>query len=375
MMGTVNPGSPVVTVGVTSSGDYAVSTHRDGTLTIWDLQTGDSKTQADNANIYSAFVSDDDAFFMWQDFHGEVFIQNFDGELLEQFKGFHAYGHVITKGRDIYLAVDENWNVFRREHDKVEAVKRDGNSPGFRGIGKLLNLAIHEETCLLLTAGDGTDREEMSTPVKNPPPVFSNYAGVVLWNFCENEPKYKLPGNAAKTYATLSPDGTHVVSVDENGLSFVWRTDSGELAYRVSRIGTGVFVGGHEMGSPKNRDTSGMRLHYPDDFPEGFYGHSMVAVQFISETEYLVFHTRQPFAVLYELGDPFAHAILPLGDDPFPSVSSYARNASIATAPEANLLVTGQRDGGGINVYRYDPDTRTLELDWAWEKPSRWWRP
>ncbi|MCP1673658.1 hypothetical protein J2T57_000757 [Natronocella acetinitrilica] len=68
---------------------------------------------------------------------------------------------------------------------------------------------------------------------------------------------------------------------------------------------------------------------------------------------------------------PFFQIIFVLGDDSFPSVSSYARNASIATAPDANVLVTGQRNGSGINVYRYDPDARTLEREWAWEEPPR----
>jgi len=57
--------------------------------------------------------------------------------------------------------------------------------------------------------------------------------------------------------------------------------------------------------------------------------------------------------------------MLDLGTDPFPATHSYARNAAIDAAPEANVLVTGQRSSGGINVYRFHPERQTLERIWA----------
>jgi len=83
------------------------------------------------------------------------------------------------------------------------------------------------------------------------------------------------------------------------------------------------------------------------------------------DDHFVILHTYQPYAVLYELGDPFAHAIMDLGTDPFPATDSYARNAAIDAAPKAHLLVTGQRSGGGINVHRFHPERQTLERIWA----------
>ncbi|SHE94433.1 hypothetical protein SAMN02745148_01505, partial [Modicisalibacter ilicicola DSM 19980] len=54
-----------------------------------------------------------------------------------------------------------------------------------------------------------------------------------------------------------------------------------------------------------------------------------------------------------------------LGDDPYPSTASYLRSLSIATAPKAKVLVTGHRHDGGITVYRYDPEARTLTKEWV----------
>ncbi|KYK75184.1 hypothetical protein SA2876_08065, partial [Aggregatibacter actinomycetemcomitans serotype e str. SA2876] len=38
---------------------------------------------------------------------------------------------------------------------------------------------------------------------------------------------------------------------------------------------------------------------------------------------------------------------------------------SVASAPKAHILVTGQAHHGGINVYRYHPDKLELEKIWV----------
>ena len=371
----------VVALNLSSDGRYALSSHGDGRLVLWNLEDRTAETLSTSANIYSAYIPQESDLLLWQEHDNQVIVRSIDGAAVRRFESFPSYGHLITPDTTTYIASDERWRLYRvNEDESVDPIKTDGDSPSFIGTGKLLNLDLHVEKGLLLSVGRGLrgrDERLMTDPLtKQSPAGFSYYAGVVIWDQHTGEPLHKLPGNSNKTHAVLSPDGEHVVGVDENGLSHIWRTDTGAIAYtKQHNFHFGVYVGGHDLGSEENWTDEGAHLTYPDDFPEGFSGGAMVAVQFISETEYLTFYTYKHYAVLYEVGDPFARAVFDLGDDPFPSVSSYARNASIATAPEANLLVTGQRDGGGINVYRYDPDTRTLEREWAWEKPSRWWRP
>ncbi len=56
---------------------------------------------------------------------------------------------------------------------------------------------------------------------------------------------------------------------------------------------------------------------------------------------------------------------LDLGTDPYPATREYVRNTAIDSAPAAGILVTGQANGPGINVYRYDKAARTLKRIWV----------
>ena len=64
-------------------------------------------------------------------------------------------------------------------------------------------------------------------------------------------------------------------------------------------------------------------------------------------------------------GSPWPVKYLDLGRDPLPSFGDYARNMSIASSPEAHVLVTGHFKGGGITVYQYDPKEQTLDKTWV----------
>ncbi len=361
--------SPAMVVSASENGRYAVSSHEGKNLVLWDIERRTHEIISDNANVYSAYFVQGRDIFLWQDLDDVVHVQHVGGEVLERFKHFPTYGHAMASDLETYLASDEDWGLYLGDGAAMQPLKDDGDSPSFAGIGKLLNLAVDGERGIALSAGRGLDGRD-GTPISASPPrvdgqLSSRYAGVVLWDLDTREPLHKLPGNASKTHATLSPDGQYVIAVDENEKSFVWAAADGTLQYRVSLLGSGVYVGGHELGSPKNRDTSGMHLQHPEDFPEDFSGGPEIAVRFISDNSYFAFFTDYPYAVLYRTGDPFAHEIMSLGEDPFPAVSDYSRNAAIASAPAANLLVTGQRSGGGINVYRFDPEAQTLERIWA----------
>jgi len=89
-------------------------------------------------------------------------------------------------------------------------------------------------------------------------------------------------------------------------------------------------------------------------------------VKFIHDSQYyLRFGYESHTAALFEVDNPWPIKYFDLGDDPFPATASYSRNLAIDTAPKANILVMGQRDGGGILVYRFDPDELTLERVWV----------
>ena len=97
----------------------------------------------------------------------------------------------------------------------------------------------------------------------------------------------------------------------------------------------------------------------------GGRGGATVAIKFIDQQHYLRLLTDSPYAVLFHIDNPLPLKYLPLGRDPFPAVSDYSRNAAIDTAPDAGVLVMGQRDGSGIIVYQYHPDKQELEKIWV----------
>ncbi len=359
--------SPAMVVSVSEDGHYAVSSHRDNELVLWNIEQRTHKAISDSANIYSAYFIQGRDVFLWQDLDDVVHVQRVDGEVLNRFAHFPTYGHAMAPDMETYLASDEDWGLYLGHGEAMQALKDDGDSPSFAGIGKLLNLDLSAGQNIALSAGRGLDGRD-ETPISASPPrvdgqLSSRYAGVVLWDLDTRQPLHKLPGNASKTHATLSPNGKYALSVDENIHHKIWNVDVGGQPYRVSTLGSGMWKPS-ETGLG-DFDASGVRLKYPDDFPEGFSGGAQLGVHFVSDSAYVVIFTDHPYAVFYRTGDPFAHEIMSLGEDPFPAVSDYSRNAAIASAPHANLLVTGQRSGGGINVYRFDAEAQTLERIWA----------
>ncbi len=358
--------SSAMVVSVSADGRYVVSSHREKELVLWDIEQHRHELISDHANIYSAYFIQGRDAFLWQDLENVVRVQTVDGKVLERFEHFPTYGHVMGPKLETYLASDVDWGLYLGHGEAMLPLKDDGDSPSFVGIGKLLNLDLDAADGVALSAGRGLDGRD-ETPISASPPrvdgqLSSRYAGVVLWDLDTRQPRYKLPGNAAKTHATLSPDGRFAIAVDENIHHKIWSTATGEQPYQVSTLGSGIWQPSEEgLG---DFVPSGVRIEFPEDFDVGHH-RVMLAVHFLSDDYYAAFHTYEPYASLYQLGDPFAIKFLGLGKDPFPSVSAYSRNAAIDTAPAAHVLVTGQRSGGGINVYRFDPQAQTLERIWA----------
>jgi WD40 repeat protein len=354
-------------MGVSSDGVYAVSSHLDRRLVLWNLAERTRGTISTQANIYSAYFIDDRRAFLWQDLDDVVHVETVNGRELKSFEHFPTYGHIIGSDLETYAAANIKWHLYLGEGSDRRPIKRDNAGREVPNTGKLINLSLGPHAKRLLSSGYGLSGYDKK-PIKKSPPVepdaeFSDYRGVVLWSLPTGNPIKKLAGNAAKTHATLSPDGEYVVAVDENGKAFWWDVDTG-ARHQIARLGSGLYVPSSDPNELGHYNKEGMHLD-PSEFPGDFGGGAQIAVQFVSPEHFVILHTYERYASVYKLGDPFARAIVDLGDDPFPSVARYSRNEAIDSAPEANLLVTGQRSKGGINVYRFDPDELTLEKIWA----------
>jgi len=356
-------GSPAMAVSVSSDGRYVVSSHQDGRLYVWDLDQRDRTLITEQANIYSAYFVPNRHAFMWQELDRTVRVQDPSGEVLTSFSVAHdTYGHLISRDLETYVSTDDGWGIHIGHGAGMQTLK--AHNPGnFRGFGKPFNLSVSESRLLLLSAGDGAPSygaSEYFSFERQREIGFKQFDGVTLWSLETLEPIAKLPGNTAKTHATLSPDGQWVVSGDENGIGLYWNTNKPDMRYRMASYFHGLFLGTHEAGDPRNRDRSGL-IPVPDGVTE-----TTVAVKFIHESRYyLRFGYNSHYAALFEVDNPWPLKYLDLGTRPFPATDQFSRNLAIDTAPEAGVLVMGQRDGPGILVYQFDPEALTLERVWV----------
>lgn len=353
---------PVTSLSVSSDGRYVISVHEDARMVLWDLEQRKREVLSKTANLYSAYFIENSDAFLWQDLDDVVHVQRVDGEVIEAFEHFPTYGHVMSHDREHYLSANRTWNIYHGHGAALRPVLRDSRSPSFTGTGQVLNLSIGGR--YFVSGGSGSPGGELedSPPVREEEEFrfSSSYGGVTLWSLDTLAPVAKLPGNSSKTYATISPDGQWVVSGDENNLGFFWKTDSPDEKYDMANYFVGLYLGEDPNSYDGLWDKSQLI-----EAPEGASAVT-IALAFVNGSdEFLRLGTYSHYAALFEAGNPWPQKYFYLGDSPQPSVFDYSRNLSIDSAPEANLLVTGHAFGGGITVYRYDPEARTLTKEWV----------
>lgn len=365
---SVLSGSPVMSVSVSADGRYVVSAHRGTKLYLWDIEAKKKTRIARNANIYSAYFVQGRDVFIWQDLENRVYVQSVNaGELLTFDYPEPVYGHLMTRDLTKHIASDIGWGIHVTDLDdgsKHTLKNTDGRS--FLGFGKVLNLSLSADEQLLLMAGSSTGTPESlrhRIRTLEQEAELNNYGwmnGVALWSLETLEPIAKLTGNSSKTHASISPDGQWVVSGDENGLGRFWNTNKPEERFTNASYYHGVF-----QGRDQPFDKSSLI-----PFPSERIDDATLATLFIQNSRYYIYLSytgrgSHPYAALFEAGNPWPIQYFDLGTNPWPSTQNYSRNLTVATAPEAGILVTGQHSRGGINVYRFDAENLTLERIWV----------
>ncbi|MDH5546790.1 MAG: WD40 repeat domain-containing protein [Gammaproteobacteria bacterium] len=353
--------TPVVTLHVSENGNTVISTHISNELVVWDLSNKNKNVQSTEANIYSAYVTKKGDFYLWQDLQNTVFVNSLGQGVVKKFKHFPVYGHWISNDLGKYVSLDIDWSLNINYGNKVEKIY-SGDKNSFLGAHKLLNFSASRSEEIFLTSGYGYDwtPDPRRSEKANLDAMRLSYKGVVLWDASIKKEITRLPGNAAKTHATLSPDGKFVVSGDENARVFLWDVNNPKTPLRMASLFHGTVINPNEHYTKYKWDKTGL-IQPPKDYS----GERVITVKFISNKHFLRFGHDNHYAVLYEIGNPLPLKYLELGTDPYPCVSDYSRNACIDTAPDVGILVMGQRDGGGINVYQFDKEKLSLEKVWV----------
>ena len=333
-------------------------------LVLWDLDKREKKIIAEDVNTDTAYFIPDSHDFMWQGEDNMVHIQNIEGKELESFKHFEIARHIMSADRTFYASANQTGKIFKGHGENMVPIYTDTPIWGH------YNFDLSNKYFLSTSSGGPYDPIGSAVefnPKEDPvqPSVYkkSSYNGTTLWDRETLKPVARLGGFRGRSDALFSPDGKWIVGGGENHRDYMWNLND-----LTSRLKLDDIRG---LWDPETRAYAQSRL---PPLPEGvnLASPNTVTYAFVTDTEFIQLTetgrrdgTGNSFMNLYTLGDPRIKAFVEIGDTPAISTDAYEKSNSVASAPKAHILVTGQAYHGGINVYRYHPDKMTLEKIWV----------
>ncbi|OOF65083.1 WD40 repeat domain-containing protein [Rodentibacter pneumotropicus] len=347
---------------ISSDGRYVVSAHYGKKLVLWDIEKRTKTVLAERVNTNSPYFIPNSHDFMWQDKSNVVHIQNVEGQEIAHFKHYKVERHLMSEDRKLYISADRTGEIYKGYGDDMVPIYTD--TPTWRHY----NFDLSDKYFLTASSGRG-DREDGSVVKMNPvadpiqPSVYkrSSYNGVVLWERNTLKPAAELFGFGGRSDALFSPDGKWIVGGGENLRHYMWETANLTNRLRMADPDRGI------RNSKGNDDSRLLRV------PGVNMGlNNPVTYAFVTDTEFIEFRMSakkdglgEKYSPLYTVGDPWIKAFVEIGNNPAISTDFYEKSNSVASAPKAHILVTGQAYHGGINVYRYHPDKMELEKIWV----------
>ena len=354
----------VETLDISSDGKYVISAHsgNETKLVLWDIEKHEKKVLAKRVNTNTAYFIPNSHDFMWQGSKDKiVHIQNVDGKELASFKHFEIARHIMSEDRKLYISADQTGEIYKGYGDEMKPIYTDTPIWGH------YNFDLSDKYFLSASGGGPYDPDSAVelNPKEDPvqPSVYkkSSYNGVTLWDRETLKPVARLGGFGGRSDALFSPDGKWIIGGGENLRHYMWET---------ANLTNRLMLADPDRGirNPKVNDDSKL-LRVPG---VNIGLNNPVTYAFVTETEFIEFRMSarkeglgEKYSPLYTVGDPWIKAFVEIGNNPVISTDFYEKSNSVASAPKAHILVTGQAYHGGINVYRYHPDKMTLEKIWV----------
>ena len=354
----------VETLDISSDGKYVISAHsgNETKLVLWDIEKHEKKVLAKRVNTNTAYFIPNSHDFMWQGSKDKiVHIQNVDGKELASFKHFEIARHIMSEDRKLYISADQTGEIYKGYGDEMKPIYTDTPIWGH------YNFDLSDKYFLSASGGGPYDPDSAVelNPKEDPvqPSVYkkSSYNGVTLWDRETLKPVARLGGFGGRSDALFSPDGKWIIGGGENLRHYMWET---------ANLTNRLMLADPDRGirNPKVNDDSQL-LRVPG---VNIGLNNPVTYAFVTETEFIEFRMSarkeglgEKYSPLYTVGDPWIKAFVEIGNNPVISTDFYEKSNSVASAPKAHILVTGQAYHGGINVYRYHPDKMTLEKIWV----------
>ena len=354
----------VETLDISSDGKYVISAHsgNETKLVLWDIEKHEKKVLAKRVYTNTAYFIPNSHDFMWQGSKDKiVHIQNVDGKELASFKHFEIARHIMSEDRKLYISADQTGEIYKGYGDEMKPIYTDTPIWGH------YNFDLSDKYFLSASGGGPYDPDSAVelNPKEDPvqPSVYkkSSYNGVTLWDRETLKPVARLGGFGGRSDALFSPDGKWIIGGGENLRHYMWET---------ANLTNRLMLADPDRGirNPKVNDDSKL-LRVPG---VNIGLNNPVTYAFVTETEFIEFRMSarkeglgEKYSPLYTVGDPWIKAFVEIGNNPVISTDFYEKSNSVASAPKAHILVTGQAYHGGINVYRYHPDKMTLEKIWV----------
>ena len=354
----------VETLDISSDGKYVISAHsgNETKLVLWDIEKHEKKVLAKRVNTNTAYFIPNSHDFMWQGSKDKiVHIQNVDGKELASFKHFEIARHIMSEDRKLYISADQTGEIYKGYGDEMKPIYTDTPIWGH------YNFDLSDKYFLSASGGGPYDPDSAVelNPKEDPvqPSVYkkSSYNGVTLWDRETLKPVARLGGFGGRSDALFSPDGKWIIGGGENLRHYMWET---------ANLTNRLMLADPDRGirNPKVNDDSKL-LRVPG---VNIGLNNPVTYAFVTETEFIEFRMSarkeglgEKYSPLYTVGDPWIKAFVEIGNNPVISTDFYEKSNSVASAPKAHILVTGQAYHGGINVYRYHPNKMTLEKIWV----------
>ena len=346
---------------ISSDGRYVVSAHYGKKLVLWDLEKRTKEVIAERVNTNRPYFIPNSHDFMWQDKNNIVHIQNVEGKEITHFKHYKVERHLMSEDRKLYISADQTGEIYKGYGDEMKPIYTD--TP----IRQHYNFALSDKYFLSASGGGPYDPDSAVelNPKEDPvqPSVYkkSSYNGVTLWDRETLKPVARLGGFGGRSDALFSPDGKWIIGGGENLRHYMWET---------ANLTNRLMLADPDRGirNPKVNDDSQL-LRVPG---VNIGLNNPVTYAFVTETEFIEFRMSarkeglgEKYSPLYTVGDPWIKAFVEIGNNPVISTDFYEKSNSVASAPKAHILVTGQAYHGGINVYRYHPNKMTLEKIWV----------
>ena len=346
---------------ISSDGRYVVSAHYGKKLVLWDLEKRTKEVIAERVNTNSPYFIPNSHDFMWQDKNNIVHIQNVEGKEITHFKHYKVERHLMSEDRKLYISADQTGEIYKGYGDEMKPIYTD--TP----IRQHYNFALSDKYFLSASGGGPYDPDSAVelNPKEDPvqPSVYkkSSYNGVTLWDRETLKPVARLGGFGGRSDALFSPDGKWIIGGGENLRHYMWET---------ANLTNRLMLADPDRGirNPKVNDDSKL-LRVPG---VNIGLNNPVTYAFVTETEFIEFRMSarkeglgEKYSPLYTVGDPWIKAFVEIGNNPVISTDFYEKSNSVASAPKAHILVTGQAYHGGINVYCYHPNKMTLEKIWV----------